>query len=759
VKPTQLRTFAWISWGVCLLVGFILGLRQLHEQDTWWMLASGEWISTTGSFLKQDVFSFTFSGARWVNVKWLFEWLLYQFAALGGPEILPLLQGVINVGILFFMFKLYGTFRRKFINDQPPFPSVAFLLAAYIFLLTAEFRFVGRPEMISHFFTILYVYLFVRHFEIKDKWIYVLIPLQVLWSNLHEGYVIGLVITGVLIFGQAATVGYKKLSKTLKWSFVGVMVAPLCHPEGINMWLQPFVLYANMKKLALFNEFLTAGDALFWQLSTFLFVLVFGLFLWVTGSKVLSQEKKNQRLRRIKKLGWGYFLLNLFFFYFGLSGQRNVPFSLMIALPLVAVGVEALMTNFSDQFRKWGAVVMLVFGVGAYISIPTGVYYKHFNPHEKYGLKIDEQSNPVGAAKFIQQQKLKGNCFSDFIVSSYLLWELRPGFKTFIDLRDFDIYSEAFYNRFKRLLYDPRDFEVLDRQYAFNYVVLFAQPQLANLHQYLYAHQQWTLVFADPMTLIFVRNNEVNKRTIEQHAFRSTSAQFYRSLEKPSISFYARAISGFFWPWYREENRMDQFSRELFFYQTLGLNKNVLALSEKTVNNADATSGEQHCLLGDSYYSLAMETKDNQAKKELLGQSIDAYTICLEHEPGKIKALNGLGYSMFHIGQFEQALLHFEEAIDNGKDMESYMGALITLDSLANKVERVKEIEVILLEMNRLDPNNLYINYRLVENYCNRGECGKAEPYYRKIAQNAALLPHETIVLKRCVKRCNYRLR
>ncbi|MCH8903883.1 MAG: cytochrome C biosynthesis protein, partial [Bacteroidetes bacterium] len=92
--PLQ-RFIKWFAWILCILVGIILCLKNLREPDIWWMLTTGDWMLENSKVIKEDVFSFTFAGTPWINVKWAFEILISLLNRLGGPEFLMTLQALV----------------------------------------------------------------------------------------------------------------------------------------------------------------------------------------------------------------------------------------------------------------------------------------------------------------------------------------------------------------------------------------------------------------------------------------------------------------------------------------------------------------------------------------------------------------------------------------------------------------------------------------------------------------------------------------
>ena len=89
------------------IVAWVIGMKKLIEPDMWWYIKTGEWITQNGNVPKEDIFSYTFSGEEWVNVKWLYEVAVYWFSKFGGPEFTSIFQSLINVLIVFVLYKIF----------------------------------------------------------------------------------------------------------------------------------------------------------------------------------------------------------------------------------------------------------------------------------------------------------------------------------------------------------------------------------------------------------------------------------------------------------------------------------------------------------------------------------------------------------------------------------------------------------------------------------------------------------------------------
>lgn len=492
------------------LCAAIPAIKQLREPDVWWMLATGEHILKNISVPKVDIFSFTHAGVEWVNVKWGFEVILALFARMGGAEFTLLLQAIANLLLLWTFLRWW----RKEREGKETDPA-AFGLAFMFLISVMEFRMNGRPEMVSHLFTAVYVVAILR--TQKSQAIpFWLIPLQVLWANLHEAYGTGqVIITIALAAGWLQQIWLQgKISGTTflkKWGllWLGVMAAPALHPRGLRMIWHPYEIFRQVGANKFTTELVGFSDPAYWQKEAWMLMI---LAVFVTGVLIFqfrNAEGRNFQLRLrafISRIGLVYPALIAAFFYLALTAYRNIPFFAVVAFPLLLSGLSHLLQYAAhkwkalSQIRLLGMVCALL--VLFYISFASNIYYTRLDDgRDRFGLKINESMHPIGAAKFLAENPVAGPVYSDFLVANYLLWKV-PGYKTYIDLRDLDIFTEAFFNRFaSQSVFADSLFAEL-KKYDCQRAVLL-RSAFDGLHRNLSQNPEWNIAYADAVAVVW----------------------------------------------------------------------------------------------------------------------------------------------------------------------------------------------------------------------------------------------------------------
>lgn len=512
----MLKKFTRLPYILCYLCAFVLGMKQLREPDMWWQLLTGEWMLENGEVTKQDMFSYTMEGTKWVNVKWLYE-VLIAFLEKGlGPHGVMLLQALVNVAIVFLLLRILYLIAEKTHSKVSLFFST---IAILVFLFISEFRMAGRPEMVSHLMTALYVFILWNSKDLSLKKIWWLIPLQCLWANMHEGYPVGIVIIGIYLGGCIVSYlatkerSYLQQAGRLGILILAAIVIILINPNGIQLWKQPFEIFRQLNVNKYTSELFSYTEPRYWtiQAKVHVTLLVVAILYWVYRF-FISKKNKPQ----LTPLLAGYLLSIPVFGYLSLSANRNIPFAQIMLLPTVAllpVTITELLKweqkNFYKNFGKRTVLISCILASAGYILVVSDTYYKFTDSPNRYGIHLNTLHNPTSTSEFIQQHNLKGPAFSDYYVSSYLLWDNYPNFKSFIDLRDLDIFSSKFFDDYFEMYSKPSKFYELDSIHKFNYVVI-STSQLKPLQQLLYWREGFNVVHVDPVATVMLRESEQN---------------------------------------------------------------------------------------------------------------------------------------------------------------------------------------------------------------------------------------------------------
>src|SRR5689334_10832688 len=233
-------TFRRVVPVVLLAMVFVLAVRQSVsiDPDLWWHLKAGQQIIDTGSIPHTDDYSFTKQGSEWVAHEWLSEVLMAAIYRVMG------LVGLVTIFSLIIVIALWLVYRRC--DGKPYAASTAVLLAA-----AASFPLFGvRPQMLTLLLASVYIVLLER-FDRKRLWW--LVPLMLLWVNLHAGWALGLALISLYIIRAVLDGEWNERKQLVIVLLVCTAVVPL-NPNGFRMFSYPYETLTSTSMAAFIQE-------------------------------------------------------------------------------------------------------------------------------------------------------------------------------------------------------------------------------------------------------------------------------------------------------------------------------------------------------------------------------------------------------------------------------------------------------------------------------------------------------------------------
>lgn len=722
----------------------------MREPDLWWQLRSGQWMVENFAVTRSDLFSFTQEGVEWINVKWFFEVLQYFFASLGGPELLLLMQTFANILLLWMLYKLAQTvYSLQLVKKFQV--GIAFIISVLSFLFAMDYRMAGRPEMVSHVLSLAFLLLLLNHRREKSKGIFWLIPLQLFWANSHEAYGTGLVILVVAIAAHLFESRIRKwepLDKNFMLSSLLAIASTGINPRGLYLFIHPFNIFNQVGDNKFTTELYNIQTNYFWQ-QTEAWLAIGVLFICLIGFFLFRKKLGSPGI--LKQFGLAYFVLFVLFIYLGSTAHRNLTFFFIWAFPLLLLTIESIGQWKLKNIKLFGArpwvfpifaLLLSVFCLGYVLS---GKYFERFNNRERLGLKISLMFNPVGAANFLKEKNAAGaTIFSDYLASAYLMWELRPEFKSFIDLRDLDIYPASFFKAFEQLSVEPAGFDKFDEEYHFDYVVL-KRLYMPNLHRYISNKADWQLVYGDAITVVYQRTDAA---VLEIP---------FRRVEQPESSTLASLLNFPISPFIPEETIPSPYLTAAEYYLTVGRFELAWTASQKALEE-DALN-DKHCRM--ALQILVQKAASSQTQEELRSYFDIGQNILNQKTPKDWNAFDYLehGRLFMSMGDAINAMVQFRKSakLSEGKDIYSLMAQcqnlLMQVDP-NNQTLYAKKWYEYMLKAYSFAPDDPTLNFNLGVSYCQSARCQQAEPFLKKASFQTSFSDQELKALAECKKIC-----
>src|SRR5690348_32853 len=157
----------------------------------WWHLRTGELIWQSG-IPHRDPFSFTVPDHLWITHEWMSDALMWSvYRAVGLP-------GLVLVFALLPVTALWLVYRRS--TGRPYLAGWIVVLAT----LTGYPSFGVRPQMFNLVFAAAFVGLLegFKDRAVSRRALWTLVPLTVLWANVHSAHLLGVGLLGIYIVGE-----------------------------------------------------------------------------------------------------------------------------------------------------------------------------------------------------------------------------------------------------------------------------------------------------------------------------------------------------------------------------------------------------------------------------------------------------------------------------------------------------------------------------------------------------------------------------
>lgn len=480
------KTFRNVFEVYVFALSFFFAARPLSDGDFWWHLKTGEYILNTRSIPKTDFFSFTNYGKAWVAHEWLSEAIFYVIYSRFGFNVL------IVVFALLTTLAFWIAFKRS--SSNPLISGTAALIGVWTVLPTIGVR----PRVFTLLLSSVYLALLARHVrrgEGRELWW--LVPLMVLWVNLHGGFLMGLVLIGLTIVGIPldAWANREKLSstlprlKTLFMVLAACMLAACLNPHGIWIYKFPFEIFLSPIQQQTVNDWLSPNFHQSEAIPVFLL-----LFLTIAA---FALSPKRVRLSEL--------VLFLATLYMTLKSQRHVAILALVAVPLMADYLQHWITARSDGKMFGEAVpverakrttILTVLFLLPLLVFAWKLKMTIFSAPAQVAIDA-----PVKAVEYLQQNRLVGNTLTDpNIWGGYLIWKM-PSNPVYIDGR-IDMYGDEFVKEYLYITLGYTDWrEPLDR-YGVQIAIVAPKSVLTTGMRNA---PNWQQVYADELAVVFTR--------------------------------------------------------------------------------------------------------------------------------------------------------------------------------------------------------------------------------------------------------------
>jgi hypothetical protein len=224
-----LPTYADVLFVFVVIFSFIAGemgwQRLLQDADTGLHIRIGDYILANRQVPTQDMFSFSLPGQTWYAFEWLTEILFSFLHTRFGLKGVVLVSGIVLAGTLVAMFQF--AIRR----GANSLIALALLLLA---VSANSLHFHARPHIFTLLFLTVSMWMIWADRQRPSPWIWLLVPLTIVWTNLHGGFLIFFPLLALLVLGCLLE---HRMGAAIRYATVAACcgLASLVNPYGIKL--------------------------------------------------------------------------------------------------------------------------------------------------------------------------------------------------------------------------------------------------------------------------------------------------------------------------------------------------------------------------------------------------------------------------------------------------------------------------------------------------------------------------------------------
>ena len=477
----------------------------LRDSDTGWHIRTGQWILANHRVPHGDLFSFSRPGAPWFAHEWLTDAIAAWICDWGG------LAGVVLASLLLVSLTsalLFRLVRSKCQND-----FIALVLTA-LAMVEYSLHWLARPHLITGLFFVVVLMLLDR-LDRKFTRLWLALPvLMVLWTNLHGGFLAGLVLiacyaAGALLqalFEPSATERAQALRRAGRFGLVGGLcaLATLLNPYGFRLHPHLWDLVTDPLTKSLILEFQP------FRFGSYEGTLV--AFLILAGAYgAFESLRRKEFTPALMFVGWCHIAL---------GSARHLELFAFVAAPLAAAGLDdllrrletapvadrvrraaATLANAGAEFRKmdraWRLHVVSALGLAA-----VGAALWAHPPAPAFRSEFDTRRFPVHAVDQMGAALCSHRVFSTDQWGGYLIYRLYPSIRVFADGRS-DFYGAGFVQSWVDATQAKRGWEDLLARFGIDAILLPVDlPLVSALKQ----SARWQVAYDDGTAILFYRS-------------------------------------------------------------------------------------------------------------------------------------------------------------------------------------------------------------------------------------------------------------
>ena len=483
-----------------LLLIVVADSAQLPDPDLWGHLRFGQAALASGHVIARDTYSYSAAGGVWRNHEWLTEIIMAVcYNSLGVVGLKLWKFACVATTMLLMALGLAETGASMTIQMN------TLALAAMAMVPQNQFR----PQLFTFMLLAATLALLARDNYRGRAPLWLLIPLMMLWGNLHGGFIIGITTlatyTGVVAVQDL--IAGRGLARALRLGLITLAgtLATLVSPYGIDAWLVVWNALSHYAAQPIIADWqpLLAAIALGWRTNpadSVFFICGALVMLALAISFIRAPRGADLPLAAIAAI------LSVAAF----TAVRNMPLAMVACAAPLARHTELLMARRRDRklaqspagapvdlsstpADRSGANPWLAFSIAIVLALFGGLFSTH--------IAVGSDA-PVGAVAFMRRHDLHGNILSNFASGEYLIWHTAPASRVFIDGRYDTVYPQNVIDQYIDFINGRPNAPSVIQAYPHDFVLIPGDSPAFGVMSHA---AQWKLIYRDPHWLLFAR--------------------------------------------------------------------------------------------------------------------------------------------------------------------------------------------------------------------------------------------------------------
>jgi hypothetical protein len=455
--------------------GTIAAFCPVSSNDLWLLMREAGDIVASGEIPQVDQYSAVAAGRPYLAHEWLSGLIFLGIFKLGGGEALTVLRASIMLAMLLLLWFSLEKRARSFVLTAP-----LLALAAYTILL----RVFVRPHVFTHLFLCIWVFALERwRRQRRLRYLIPLVPLQVLWANLHGGYIFALVL-GLMMTATTALLVLRpswSTDESYAWSDVlklagltaACLAASLINPHGLRLleFSLTMGLASDYIKQVVFEWGSPLGPQYARSYGSVVILFMFGL-VW---SGLALNVKRRPLLDAV---------LALLATVMTVQAIRFVSFIGILGFPITVRAWQAVADTYARPLlsKRRPMIETALFALILASTLIYGFPYGEAK-HRRVGWGLGGRM-PYQATRFIADQGFEGTIYNDYGDGAFLIYHLYPGIRPVMDSR-IDVYGSELAREYFASRDHPAKFFQYLNKYNVSLILLRKSQKNAEILDYL----------------------------------------------------------------------------------------------------------------------------------------------------------------------------------------------------------------------------------------------------------------------------------